>query len=223
MTQQVSADMIADVTGVTGAGGGLRSVQVFTSSGTWTKPAGVKLVKVTVVGGGGGGGGGAADGGGGGGGAGGIAIEIIDVSGTSSETVTIGALGTGGAAATNGVAGGTSSFGSFCSATGGGFGTGVGSSTSGDGGAGGAGSGGDVNITSDRGKMGSKSPSFTTGGFGGTSPFGGVGREGSQTNARAGLASTGYGAGGSGGSGNVGGTNVGQNGSPGIIIVEEYA
>ncbi len=37
---------------------GLQSMQVFTSSGTWTKPAGISKVKVTVVGGGGGGGGG---------------------------------------------------------------------------------------------------------------------------------------------------------------------
>lgn len=37
------------------AGGGLRSVQVITASGTWTKPAGINLVKVYVTGGGGGG------------------------------------------------------------------------------------------------------------------------------------------------------------------------
>ena len=53
------------------AGGGLASQQVFTASGTWTKPSGITLVKVTVVGGGGGGGGntsGANNNGGGGGG-----------------------------------------------------------------------------------------------------------------------------------------------------------
>jgi hypothetical protein len=36
------------------AGGGDYIMQVFTSSGTWTKPAGLKAVKVTVIGGGGG-------------------------------------------------------------------------------------------------------------------------------------------------------------------------
>ena len=32
-------------------GGGFQSMQVFTSSGTWTKPSGITKVKVTVVGG----------------------------------------------------------------------------------------------------------------------------------------------------------------------------
>ena len=40
------------------ASSGFASMQVFTSSGTWTKPTGITLVKVTVVGAGGGGGGG---------------------------------------------------------------------------------------------------------------------------------------------------------------------
>jgi hypothetical protein len=37
------------------AGGGDYIMQVFTSPGTWTKPAGLKAIKVTVIGGGGGG------------------------------------------------------------------------------------------------------------------------------------------------------------------------
>jgi hypothetical protein len=55
-----------------GKSGGYKSTQVFTASGTWTKPVGLKAVRVTVVGGGGGGGGvgGGATAGGGGGGAG---------------------------------------------------------------------------------------------------------------------------------------------------------
>ena len=32
-----------------GGGGGLQSTQVFTASGTWTKPAGITKVKVTVI------------------------------------------------------------------------------------------------------------------------------------------------------------------------------
>ncbi len=37
-------------------GGGLQSIQIFTTSGTWTKPDGVTEVRVRLVGGGGGGG-----------------------------------------------------------------------------------------------------------------------------------------------------------------------
>ena len=45
-----------DGSGLTGIGGSAQTVDVFTSSGTYTKPAGLVAVKVTVVGGGGGGG-----------------------------------------------------------------------------------------------------------------------------------------------------------------------
>ncbi len=78
--------------------GGFTSHQVFTSSGTWTKPTGITKVKVTVTGGGGGGGAGSgnwnAKGGGGGGG---TAIEVIDVSSVSTVSVTVGSGGSGGA------------------------------------------------------------------------------------------------------------------------------
>lgn len=47
-------DWIALLAG--GGGGGLFDYQVFTSSGTWNKPAGTNKIKVTVVGGGGAGG-----------------------------------------------------------------------------------------------------------------------------------------------------------------------
>jgi len=67
------------------AGGGFDSIQVFTSSGTWNRPSGITKVLVEIKGAGGGGGGGHTDAGqGGGGGEGGIAIELIDVSGTAS-------------------------------------------------------------------------------------------------------------------------------------------
>ena len=90
------------------------TIQTFTSSGTWTKPDGCKTVKVTVTGGGGG----SAtvttnNSSSGGGGAGGTAIKFIDVSAVSSVTVTV---GNGGGVSSSG---GTSSFGAYCSATGG--------------------------------------------------------------------------------------------------------
>jgi len=120
------------------AGGGGVSVTVYTSSTTWTKPTGAKVVEVICIGGGGGGASGrkgAASStrlGGSGGGGGACAKNTFnaDLLGAS-ETVTVGAGGTGGAAvtasSTNGNAGNTggdSSFGNWIIARGGGGGIG---------------------------------------------------------------------------------------------------
>jgi hypothetical protein len=100
------------------------NIQVFTSSGTWTKPSGYTSARRLVVGAGGGGGSGrrranATVGFGGGGGQGGsFAEDIVSLSLLgATETVTVGTGGSGGLAAsadsTNGNAGGAGTISSF--------------------------------------------------------------------------------------------------------------
>ena len=81
------------------------SVQTFTASGTWTKPAGCKRVRVRAVGGGGGATAAASQAACGAGGASGAYGEdVYDVTSTATVAVTVGASGAGGAAA-NGTGG----------------------------------------------------------------------------------------------------------------------
>jgi hypothetical protein len=153
---------------------GVPTIQTFTTTGTFTVPAGVTRVKVTVVGGGGPG---SSYGGGGGGG---TAIKIVT-----------GLTPAGTVAVTVGSSGGTSSFGAYCSATGGG------ASVSNAGGVGGAGSSGDVNLAGNGGSGGSVSVGF---GAGGGSSLGGGGNGNVSAAGDVGRA-YGGGAGGSGGAG----------------------
>jgi hypothetical protein len=214
------AGSLSFATAVTG--GGLQSIQVFTASGTYTKPAGITKVRVRGVGGGGGGGGVrasvAATGSGGGGG--GHFEEIIDVSALSTVTVTIGAGGSG-VSESAGTAGGTTSFGAFASGNGGGGGA----LENGGGGAGGSATGGNINITGQDGSIGAGEVN-TPGGLGGSSMLGLGGGMRSEDGTGTGKSGTGHGAGGGGGATAAGGggtaASTGGAGSGGIVIVEEY-
>ena len=107
------------------SGGGQFQNQLFTASGTWTTPTGVTKVKVWCMGAGGGSA--TANYGcvyGGNGGYGGFALGLYTVVPGTIYTVTVGTGGnsayTGGSGSVSGTAGGSTSFGSFISATGGG-------------------------------------------------------------------------------------------------------
>lgn len=238
----VDQDMIASSVRV-----GLVSQQVFTSSGTWNKPTGIKTVKVYVTGGGGAGsgvGGNRLDDSGQGGAAGGTSIKIIDVSSISAVTVTIGAGGTASnTEGTDGGDGGTTSFGSYASATGGQGGRSGTNNVAQC--AAGVGSNGDINLYgghpntsgSNLNPYNNTTNHVSLLGFGGGHSFWGgpnlsawwtTGGFGQTT--KTGISNGAPGTGGSGGSGdaNPGASNGGNcsgggmHGKAGIVVVEEY-
>jgi hypothetical protein len=188
------------------------TLEAYTTPGTWTKPASVKGIKVTVVGGGGSAPPIAAttNAKGSGGGGGGAAIFIYpapSLPGPQPYTV--------------GTAGNTSSFGvspapaplTVISATGGSAG---GTNTSG--GAGGIGSNGEMNIAGGGG--GATSP--TASGAGGNSIYGGGGRGNGVPNS-AGIAGGAYGGGAGGASvGNPAVAQTGGTGATGVVVIEEF-
>ena len=178
--------------------GGFQSMQVFTASGTWTRPAGVTKVKVYVTGGGGGAGryGGHASGAA-------TAIKVIDVSSISSATITVGAAGVG---STNGSSGGNSVWADGTN------------TLTGTGGSGALASipstaianatGGDLNIAGGNGYMAGRSYWGTIQGLIAT---GGANGDAEPTH---------WGAGG--GSDGGSSSTLQANGGPGVVIVEEY-
>lgn len=226
MLSRVKYDGTSQVTGV----GNAPTIQIFTASGTYTKPAGLVAAIVEVCGAGGGGGGGAATGapyswaGGGGGGSSSRRRLLASAIGAT-ETVTIGAGGSAGTSAGgNGGTGGTSSLGALVNAPGGVGGDGaVSGSTSYPGGAGGAvGSAGDIFFVggagSDSSSTGTGSSNFT--GKGGDSRYGGGGLAVNIWET-AGNVGKQYGGGGSGGCGGASGF-AGGAGFAGVIIVTEF-
>lgn len=204
-------------------GGSTYNLQSYASPATWTKPAGLTSIKVTVVGAGGAGGAapgssgpGAVFGGlGGGGGGGGAAIQYIPAPSIPGPvSVTAGP--------------GTNSFGGFCSATAGSVGgsTGPGGTMVVSGGAGGSGSGGTFNIAGAGGDPGIPG---NAGGVGGPSILGGGGlgavipasTPGPGT--ASGSAGGNFGAGGGGSlRGATPGSTAGGAGASGIVVVEEF-
>jgi hypothetical protein len=190
-------------------GGGLQSVQSFAPteftgtplSTTWTRPAGIKTIRVQLIGGGASG-----NSWGKAGGAGGYSEKIIDVTSISSVAVTV-----GNRVLAHGNSGIATSFGSHCSATGGLATNPHTGNTSGA--TGGVGTGGDINI-----QGGGGSSNHSDGGTPGAVGYFGGGSFG-QSTSNLGDHPAAYG---SGGSGCNNGYNSGS-GARGLVIVWEYA
>ncbi|WP_316390160.1 phage tail protein [Citrobacter farmeri] len=167
-------DKVLENLGLEESAFGYKNMVVFSNPGVvnWVVPDELRKGRkcyVKVIGGGGSGGRAA---GGGGGGGGGVAEKLIDLTEVESVTLTVGNGGIAPAAGTSNIAGtngGTTSFGSILSATGG-----TGGATP-SGGACGVGIGGDFNTSLGPGNPGSSfSTSFVGGGGGGPGGQGAV-------------------------------------------------
>ena len=234
----VNKVLLTDGTSLSWATHGVKSVQVFTGSGTWTRPSGIARVLIESVGAGGGGGGadtaGANLSAAGGGGGGGTAKKLLDVTSIATSTITIGSAGTAGVAdgGTGGTGGNTLWADGVNTVQGNGGAGGIGSGSAPGvslpykGGAGGTASGGDINLTGAAGHSGAAEVGINAmGGNGGTSAHGGGGLGGRAvavgTDAGTDGGNYGGGGGGSANSATVAGV-VGGAGAAGIVIVWEF-
>lgn len=175
MTTLIQSQIVNPVTGVFGTG----QMQIFGKgmSGSWIVPDGIGKVRVRCFG----------SGGSNGGGGGGFALKTIyDLTGVTSIPVTVGET------TSTSSAGASSSFGSYCSATGGAQ-TGSGQQ------AGGVGVGGDINASGGKGQVGN--------GGGGVGSLFGEGGWGATTSGESGRP---------GGSGGGGGSSASCVGGPGL-------
>lgn len=169
-------------------------VRVITSSSTWTKPAGLRYIKVKVQGPGGNGNQGSSTVGGTGGQSGAYAEKLIAAAALSATVaVTVSAVGSGTATSFGTVSAGAALTSTLTAATA---------------------SGGDINISGSAGGLGTSAG----GGAGATCPLGSGGLGGTTSSGRN---AGGYGGGGGGGGVATGGP-AGGAGAPGCVIVEEY-
>ena len=195
--------------------GRIINITSFTTTGTWTKPAGCTSVLVKLVGGGGGAAGYCESGGGGG-----YSEKVIDVTAVATVAVTVGGGGASVGYYAAGAAGGTSSFGAYCSATGG-----DGANTGGShcGGNPGLGSGGSINLYGGVGTGHTNSGGHFPGGQGGGTFFGSSGTVNRATTSNK-LYNGSPGTGGPGGRTNDGSGSAGiANGESGLVIVYAYS
>jgi len=194
--------------------GMVKNVYVYgAGSHTYTKSGSdVKSIRVVALGAGGGG-----RGYGESGGAGGYVERRLDASGITSVSITVGSGGAGGNYFGFSPQGGTTSFGSYCSASGG---FGANNHGSHIGGHGGLGSSGDINSYGGGGKghnNGVNNPTNSAVGRGGAGFFGG-----SRNSHHSASRPADHGAPGGGGTASVGGAGgIGSDGRAGICIVYE--
>lgn len=195
--------------------GEIIQINTYTAAGsyTWSKPTGCTKILVKVTGGGGGAAGYCESGG-----AGGYAEKEIDVSSITSVSGTIGAGGASVGYYAGAGNGGTTTFGSYLSASGG---YGANQNYSHTGGAGGVGSGGQINLYGGDGTGHANSHGYYPGGTGGASFWGGSSTVRRDTTSQK-LYNGAPGAGGPGGRTDDGGGGSTAYGENGIVVVYSY-